>query len=444
MSDEISSENVLLILDLLKHENTFPLLVEVHQDLRADTKPLKSGSLLWLLRYGQDEATDKQAVRVVLSDAPSMEFPLPLDDAITVYHREYHEVANRLGDILGPSMDVSFLASIASFEYPVFVVCNEEQEKRGERLLIHGKEKMQGYLVKGEDCMLVIPDDYRGTFKEYSSPSDIKLPIFGSLFDIITKKWFDEVKVTKCDFVYDPLVDMIYENDIIQLIDTTIRVAENGDIQSDIIRFERLSSERGGKLGIIRVSTKSNAEFEACEPSEEVFTPENLIVLNHISSDQFPIVLTYEKFSSDSYMSSLNDDILRNGSPLTIFGKCSYTVTYISLHTSDPFGVPSLAIEMIPDYYPMEVRPAYPIPIQLQEIKSKPQPTIHAITSKQFQHLLKTIKSNKPMSRGRPATHPVPAPRDNSKSRSQTQSLRQFQSQSEDGHSHRSVATPFR
>ena len=128
--------------------------------------------------------------------------------------------------------------------------------------------------------------------------------------------------------------------------------------------------------------------------------------------DQFPIDLTYEKSNSESYMVPLSSDILQNESPFTILGKCSYTATYISVHSSDPFCIASLATELIPEYHTMEVKVAYPLPIQFHrtEKKCKPAAIVHAITLKQFQHLLHSL-TPAPMRRHRLATHPVPAER---------------------------------
>ena len=175
MSTSNNPEESLTLLELLEVARSFPAFVEVDQDLRNvnSVNKLKPGTLLWLLRRCQDEASGKDAVRAATVDASTVEFPLVLEDAIMVFHRKYYEVAKRMNQSFGPTIDIGTLANLALPECPVFAVSGDDQDRQESRILIHGKQRIQGYLARGQNVWLVIPGEFPGTFFKKTCVSNI-------------------------------------------------------------------------------------------------------------------------------------------------------------------------------------------------------------------------------------------------------------------------------
>ena len=158
----------------LMHDNSFPKIAEVDEDLRDNSSKLKPGTLLWLLRPCQDEVTGKDALRAATFDASTVEFPLVLEDMLMVFHRQYHEVAKRMNQSLGPSMDVGTLAKLTLPGFPVFAVSSDDQDREEERILIHHeRETVRGYLAKGQSGWLVIPTEFQGIFTPVTSFNNV-------------------------------------------------------------------------------------------------------------------------------------------------------------------------------------------------------------------------------------------------------------------------------
>lgn len=177
--------------------------------------------------------------------------------------------------------------------------------------------------------------------------------------------------------------------------------------------FERITSgQPRGKLGTIQVAADIKGEFEAYESPDDAFLEENMIVLNELDARQFPIDLAYRQTKVNSYLISLDDETLLKESPMTVYGKCLYTATYISTHHSDPSRNPSSMSEMIPEYSSITVRATGPIPVHSQEIENfcKPRKTVQVVTQEQFDYLLKTIASHS-HERNRLPTCPLPGRR---------------------------------
>ena len=176
--------------------------------------------------------------------------------------------------------------------------------------------------------------------------------------------------------------------------------------------FERIASGQPRcKLGTIQVAADIKGKFEARESPDDAFLEENMIVLSEFDARQFPVDLAYtgRQTKAKSYLISLDDETLLKESPMTVYAKCLYTVTYISIHHSDPSRNPSSLSEMIPEYFSMTVRATGPIPVHAQEIENfcKPRQTVQVLTQEQFDYLQKTVVRHTP-ERNRLPTYPLP------------------------------------
>ena len=178
----MAGEKSVPLRDLVEDQRVciFPMIVEVDKDIRnlpcstssgrsiatTDRPKLQSGVMLWILRYCRDEDTGRKAVRVCRVDAWHVEFPLVLSEPLMLYPRSYANIAHILGTSKAPKMDLSDLAKLLhdTPEEPVFAVTGDEQERKGERILIHASKKVRGYLAKGRKRQLVIPVDFKGMF----------------------------------------------------------------------------------------------------------------------------------------------------------------------------------------------------------------------------------------------------------------------------------------
>ncbi|XP_072026892.1 uncharacterized protein [Amphiura filiformis] len=403
----MSSKESVTLEHLLQY-TYFPIIAEVEQDTRvlsskSSTKKLERGDLLWLLRYCQDEDTGNKAVRVCRFDAPNLEFPVVVGDSIKVFRRTYADIRHELG-MKGPLMNISELANLVEKESgkevgerPVFAVSNDDHGNKNERILIHSKEKSKGYLATGKSGKhLMIPNAFNGPFVETKPSAPIKLPTFRKVLDIVKSKWLGEITVGYSTPIADPHVEKIYKDDILKLKDTSIR-PRNGFSSGDFVMFKRLRSKEGS-LGEIRVSTTSQGLFLATEAGHDSNSNRNDAFILKDFKGSFPAEVTFTGSNSDPYLLSLDEDTLRKESPLKIVGICTYSAIYTSLQLSDSSATPFQSSQMYPDYSPMKVRAATPLPVHVNVLKTfcKPQETVHVLNKNEYDALIKTVASSRP------------------------------------------------
>ena len=152
-----------------------PIIAEVQADYKDNSLSFKKGDLLWLIQLVEED--DKNGITSVEGshwDAPDFLFSLKKTSKLTLSQRTYSSLKDAVS--FGPALDVRGLANIAKPSELVLGIPADEEGassvlglvRNSGRVVVHSKERVTGFLAKGDKNSLMIPGDYEGRFIQVS------------------------------------------------------------------------------------------------------------------------------------------------------------------------------------------------------------------------------------------------------------------------------------
>ncbi|XP_033644690.1 uncharacterized protein LOC117304382 [Asterias rubens] len=251
---------------------------------------------------------------------------IPLTTIVSVYPRK------DWGDKIGPMRDIHDLAQEAqeAMTPKAAVVVDPESEVSGctkdTIVVVYGTSTVEYGLCEGKDkAFLLIPTSFPSKFKECANT-------WSTVEDLLCSGINHEVRVGTTFRQHDQKddIDTLYENDVVQILDSTTEVFYGAAEDLEVVRMQRNRSS-SGRVGTIVVPTFARGNFyETPNVLADVPLSQLLEQVTHAK-----VTLSRPCVSPDPHDIDYSDDLLIKLSPLEILGKYTLSVTRVSALTKD-------------------------------------------------------------------------------------------------------------
>ncbi|XP_071807175.1 uncharacterized protein [Asterias amurensis] len=266
-----------------------------------------------------------EIVEACLWEDPDTIIRIPLTTSVSVYPRK------DWSEKIGPMRDIHDLAQEATAMTPkAAVVVDPESEVSGctkdTIVVVYGTSTVEYGLCEGKDkAFILIPTSFPSKFKECANT-------WSTVEDLLCSGIHHEVRVgtTFRQHVQEDGIDTLYENDVVQILDSTTEIFYGAGEDLEVVRMQRNRSS-SGRVGTIVVPTFARGNFyETPNVLADVPLSQLLAQVSHAK-----VTLSRPCVSPDPHDVDFSDDLLIKLSPLEILGKYQLSVTRASVLRTD-------------------------------------------------------------------------------------------------------------